>query len=215
MHIGWLAKVIVAAVTCFVATNIDDFIILTIFYSQVSPTFRPKHILIGQYLGFGALILLSLPGFFGGLVISRSWIGLLGFMPIAIGIHTLVSHSKHENHVQTTSSQFYTKSPLASFLAPQTYHVAAVTFANGGDNIGTYIPLFASTNFVGLGVTLSTFFLLVAVWCYVAHHLTRYAPLANVLTRYGKSVVPYVLMGLGLYILFESETYKLLPIFAS
>ncbi|WP_408648875.1 cadmium resistance transporter [Tumidithrix elongata] len=211
---GWLAKVIVAAVTAFVATNIDDIIILMIFYSQVSPTFRSKHIIIGQYLGFSALILLSLPGFFGGFVISRIWIGLLGFVPIAIGIHTLVSHQNTEHHVQTTSP-LYAKSFLSSFLTPQIYHVAAVTFANGGDNIGTYIPLFASTDVVGLGVTLSTFFLMVGLWCYVAHLLTRFAPLAYVLTRYGKAVVPYVLIGLGIYILIDSGTYHLLPQFAA
>ncbi|WP_442778038.1 cadmium resistance transporter [Tumidithrix helvetica] len=203
---GWLAKLIVAAVSAFVATNIDDIIILTIFYSQVSPTFRSKHIFIGQYLGFSALILLSLPGFLGGLVIPRTWIGLLGFVPIAIGIHTLISHQDDENHAQNTSPEFRSRSFLSSFFAPQIYHVAAVTFANGGDNISIYIPLFASSDLVGLGVILSVFFLLVGLWCYAAHLLTRYQPFARVLTRYGKAFVPYVLIGLGIYILIESRT---------
>lgn len=35
---------------------------------------------------------------------------------------------------------------LASVLNPQTYGVAAVTVANGDDNIGIYVPLFASSN---------------------------------------------------------------------
>ncbi len=40
---------------------------------------------------------------------------------------------------------------LASVLNPQTYKVAAVTVANGGDNIGIYVPLFASSDLTSLG----------------------------------------------------------------
>jgi cadmium resistance protein CadD (predicted permease) len=54
-------------------------------------------------------------------------------------------------------------STLASFLSPQTYKVAAITFANGGDNIGIYVPLFASSDFTGLIVILSVSFVLIGV----------------------------------------------------
>jgi cadmium resistance transport/sequestration family protein len=203
-------KNVLEAATSFVATNLDDIMILTIFYSQVSPTFRTKHIILGQYLGFSVLILLSLPGFFGSFVIPRTWIGLIGLLPIAIALQMLIRHQNNE--VWTNSLQIQNNSTLAWVLSPQIYHVAAVTFANGGDNIGVYIPLFASTTLYGLGTILSTFYLLVAVWCYVAYQLTRYAPLANILHRYGKIAVPYILISLGLYILIENGTYKLLPL---
>jgi cadmium resistance protein CadD (predicted permease) len=99
---------------------------------------------------------------------------------------------------------------LASVLNPQTYRVAAVTVANGGDNIGIYVPLFASSNLPSLGAILSVFFLLVRVWCYVAYQLTSLPAVANVLTRYGRAIVPFVLIGLGIFILLESGTYRLL-----
>ena len=38
-------------------------------------------------------------------------------------------------------------STFANFLSPQTYSVAAVTIANGSDNISVYVPLFASSDF--------------------------------------------------------------------
>ena len=171
-----------------------------------------RHIVAGQYLGFTALIVASLPGFFGGLIVPRTWIGILGLVPIAIGISRLVNREKDGDRVQTVSGEA-DRSPantLASFLSPQTYKVAAVTLANGGDNIGIYVPLFASSNLTSLGVILSVFFLLIGVWCYIAYRLARQPTIAYVLTRYGQAIVPFVLIGLGIFILIESGTFQLL-----
>ena len=140
-----LGKVFSEAIVAFIATNIDDIIILLIFFSQVNVNFRPRHILLGQYLGFAAIIIASLPGFFGGLVVQREWIGLLGLLPIVIGIQQLVSRKEENITVQTVSSDFSQSTPtnpvlafILSVLHPQTYKVAAVTIANGGDNISIY-----------------------------------------------------------------------------
>ena len=60
-----LVTAIPTGLTAFSATNIDDIVILTLFFSQVNAAFRRRHIVVGQYLGFGTLVLASLPGFFG------------------------------------------------------------------------------------------------------------------------------------------------------
>lgn len=215
---NWLVKAIITGITSFAATNIDDIVILTLFYAQVNATFRQRHIVAGQYLGFTALLIASLPGYFGGLIVPRSWIGLLGLLPIAIGIKQLLSRLEDADAevqaVTTNGAQSSSSKPalaiLASVLNPQTYKVAAVTVANGGDNIGIYVPLFASSNLPSLGVIISVFFLLVGVWCYVAYRLMSLPAIANVLTRYGTAIVPFVLIGLGIFILLESGTYRLL-----
>lgn len=205
-------------IIAFAATNIDDLIILLLFFSQVDANFRRRHIFIGQYLGFATIIIASLPGYFSGLVIQREWIGLLGLLPIAIGIKQLLHREPENTEVQTVTTDFKQSShpnPILSFilsiLHPQTYKVAAVTLANGGDNIGIYIPLFAGHDLVNLGVILSVFFFMVGVWCAIAYLLTRQASIANVLSRYGKAVVPFVLIGLGLFIMYERGTFNLLP----
>jgi len=209
-----LISAIFAGVTAFIATNLDDLVILMLFFAQINAVFRPKHIVVGQYLGFGALILASLPGFFGGLIVPKPWIGLLGLVPIAIGLYQLI-HPEDENEVQTVANDFQStiKLPILSalgLLAPQSYQVAAVTIANGGDNIGIYVPLFAASSAASLRVILSIFFVLVGVWCYVAYQLARHPIVARVLTRYGAAIVPFVLIGVGIFILIDSETYRLL-----
>ncbi|MDZ8087529.1 MAG: cadmium resistance transporter [Nostoc sp. DedQUE12b] len=204
-------------IIAFIATNIDDIIILLIFFSQVDVNFRRRYILLGQYLGFTAIIIASLPGFFGGLVVQREWIGLLGLLPIAIGIQQLIFRKEETITVQTVSSDFRQSTPtnpvlsfLLSILHPQTYKVAAVTIANGGDNISIYIPLFAGHDLASLGVILSIFFIMVGVWCAIAYCFSRQPSIANILSRYGKAAVPFVLIGLGMFIMYERGTFSLL-----
>jgi cadmium resistance transport/sequestration family protein len=209
---NWWIQAAIAGSTAFIATNVDDILILMLFFSQTNSSFRRQHIVVGQYLGFIALVIASLPGFFGGLIIPRAWIGLLGFVPIAIGISNLMNNQKDEPEIQTVSDSNTAKSLLV-VIAPQTYKVAAVTFANGGDNIGIYVPLFASSNLAELAIICLTFLVLIGVWCYVAYRLTRHKAIAQILTKYGERVVPFILIGLGIYILLESETYQLLPSF--
>lgn len=193
-------------ITAFCATNLDDILILLLFFTQVNAEFRRRDVVFGQYLGFFGLILASLPGFFGGMLFPDDWIGLLGIVPIFIGINRLLNG---EDNIEEDSEVTTEKSPSANgLLSSQTYSVAAITFANGGDNIGIYIPLFASSSWESLVIILSEFFVLVGVWCYAAYQLTKIKAIAENLTRYGNLLVPYVLIGLGILILIDSHTLE-------
>ncbi|MBW4518278.1 MAG: cadmium resistance transporter [Scytolyngbya sp. HA4215-MV1] len=194
-------------ITAFIATNLDDIVILLLFFSQINGLLRRRHIVAGQYLGFAALVLACLPGFFGSLLLPRPWIGLLGLVPIAIGLNRLLNQTEdmpvEAQAVDQTERPWY-----AGFLSPQAYGVAAVTFANGGDNIGIYVPLFAHSAWEELLVILSVFFSLVGVWCYTAFQLTRLPVMAEILAHYGNQLVPFVLVGLGGLILIDSHTLE-------
>ena len=200
-----LLTAISTGMTAFTATNLDDILILLLFFSQVNAVFRRRHIVFGQYLGFTALVLASLPGFFGRLIFPPDWIGMLGLLPIAIGLSRLLNpetdDSEAEAELEQSENSFFT-----SFLSPQTYSVAAVTVANGGDNIGIYVPLFASNTLESLAVILAVFFAMVGVWCYAAYRLIQMRAIADTLTRYGNQLVPFVLIGLGIAILVKSGT---------
>ena len=215
-----LINAVTAGVSTFAATNIDDIVILMLFFSQGNTRFRPRHIVLGQYIGFVAIIAASLPGFFGGMLLPKAWVGLLGLLPIIIGFRQFWQLEKTKVQVQTVSlpsspeeSHLPLISALTELFDSQIYHVAAVTIANGGDNIAIYIPLFASSNLFSLSIIVIVFLVLVGIWCYVAYWLSRRPAITPTLTRYGHHVVPFVLIGLGIYILVESETYRLLPYF--
>ena len=200
-----LLTAISTGMTAFTATNLDDILILLLFFSQVNAVFRRRHIVFGQFLGFTALVLASLPGFFGRLIFPPDWIGMLGLLPIAIGLSRLLNPETDDSEAEAELEQSE-KSFFSSFLSPQTYSVAAVTVANGGDNIGIYVPLFASNTLESLAVILAVFFAMVGVWCYAAYRLIQMRAIADTLTRYGNQLVPFVLIGLGMAILVKSGT---------
>ncbi|MBE9006492.1 cadmium resistance transporter [Fortiea sp. LEGE XX443] len=216
---SWLIGTLIIGISTAIATTFDDNLYLTAFFGKVNRTFRPRHIVIGEFLGFTTLVFASLPGFFGGLIIPHTWIGLLGFLPVAIGINHLLNRESEEEAVQAVSIDFnsraksphHQKSLLATLRDPQTYRVSAVTVANGGNNIGIYVPLFASSNLPSLGVILCVCYSTVGLWCFLSYNLTRNPLMANVLARHGRKIFPFVLIYLGFSILMKSETYRLLP----
>ncbi|KAF3890936.1 cadmium resistance transporter [Tolypothrix campylonemoides VB511288_2] len=199
-----LVTAISTGAAAFGATNIDDIVILTIFFSQVNETFRRWHIILGQYLGFTILVLASLPGFFGGLIVPKPWIGLFGLVPILIGIRYLMNKDEEDSENAEEESEQSQNSFFAKFFNVQVYSVAAVTFANGSDNISIYIPLFASSTLDSLVVIIAVFFLLVGALCFAAYQLTNQRTVAEMLSCHGNNFVPFVLMGLGALILIES-----------
>lgn len=201
-------------VAAFVATNIDDILILSLFFSQVSHVLKRKHIVLGQYLGFAALIIASLPGFLGSYFVPPEWIKLLGFVPVIVGLSMLLK-PEEEDDDEAVELEATQTSPFLSFLSPQTYSVAAITVANGSDNISIYVPLFANSQIDSLLVILGTFFTLVGVWCYTAYQLTRWSGIAKVLMGYGNSLVPCVLISLGVFIVKENIPLTLLTLGAS
>ncbi|WP_341527937.1 cadmium resistance transporter [Nostoc sp. UHCC 0302] len=210
-----LITAISTGVVAFSATNIDDIVILLVFFSQINATFRPRHIVAGQYLGFTILLILSLPGLFGGFILPKNWIGLLGIIPIIIGINSLVNWEEDSSEEVVSGTEQSEISNIASFFSPQTYSVAAVTIANGSDNISVYVPLFASSNLGSFLIIIGLFFILIGVWCYVAYKLSHQKAIADLLTRYGNSFVPFILIGLGAFIVLKSEALTLIKLVAS
>jgi cadmium resistance protein CadD (predicted permease) len=217
----WLIETIKIGLAAAVATTFDDNIYLTGFFSEVNRTFRPKHVVVGELIGFTALISISLVGFLIGLAISSNWIGLLGILPILIGLNNLrlLIVNKDES-VENKSANLKQNARFRGFDSRerslldviqdrQTYKVSAVTISNGGNNLGIYIPLFASSSLQSLAVIVPICYLIVCTWLFMYYYLTRTPGIALVLSRYASKLFPFVLMWLGLRIILDNESYKL------
>jgi len=208
-------------VAAFVATNLDDILILTILFSQTGKLFRRRDIVIGQYIGFSLLVIASLAGFFGCFLIPTPWIRYLGLVPVILGIVSLLKEEEEEEPENVELDLEGAKDspfgvaqgkPFGGWFDPRTYSVAALTVANGSDNIGIYVPLFASSTVTSLIVIVSVFLILVGVWCAIAYGLTSVPTIATILTSQGSTFVPCVLIGLGIFIVKESISLAFLAL---
>ena len=172
-------------------------------------TFPVRQIVLGQYVGIGLLIAISALGSLIALVVPPYVIGLLGIVPIAIGVKRLVQIIKKEDRPFPPSVHATERGNNRSgkwhlpFLA-----VVAVTFSNGGDNIGVYTPMFAQYNSPGQVTTLIVVFLVMtAVWVQIAYYLVNHPLVASRKRRIGHIVMPFVLIGLGVYIKAQAFTH--------
>jgi len=209
-----LVTAITTGVTAFCATNIDDLAILLLLFSQKKPSFRYQQIIVGQYLGFTGLVFASLPGFLGRLIIPQNSIGLLGFIPIIIGFDRLLNKTNELPDVEL-SPNLSVNSIISNLISPQTYTIAALTVANGTDNISVYVPLFAHSSLTSLLVILSIFFCLVGVWCYAAQKLTKYLFIAHLINSYSDIFVGLFLLILGIFIVLDSQALGFTKLFFS
>jgi cadmium resistance transport/sequestration family protein len=208
-----MIETLVTAFLAFASTNIDDLFILMLLFSQASAKgLKQSNIFVGQYLGIVTLIILSLVGSLIGFVIPVSYIGILGFFPIYLGlvkIYQLIKN-KNESGEELIINTGIEKGIWASIFGVHTFNIASITIANGGDNIGIYVPLFATLEIYDLVVTVIMFLMLVYAWLMMARYLVSHPRLKEIIQRYNAIIFPFVLIALGIYILYESGTIRLI-----
>lgn len=178
------------AAVVFAATDVDDIVILTLLFVAARTTGRPRpwQIVAGQYLGIGALALASAVVAAGLLVVPDPWTGLLGLLPIALGVRALLARDADE----------------APAVVGSTLGVAGVTIANGADNIAVYVPVFRALGPADSAVFLLVFVLLVALWCAAGAWLGGHPRVTRLVERAGHWLVPAVFVAIGLTILATS-----------
>lgn len=196
----WPLAALVLAAVVFVVTDVDDLLFLVAFFAD--PRYRARDIVAGQYLGIATLFAASLAAAWLSLAVAREHVGLLGILPILIGARALWATWRGEDEDEPGVA--------AGGGRWRALTVASVTIANGGDNIGVYTPLFATRSGPDLVVFGIVFALLVAAWCLAARWLVTHPLLGAPIREYGHRVVPFVLIAVGLLILFESGSYRLL-----
>lgn len=132
-------------------------------------------------------------------LIPDQWVGLLGLIPIYLGVKLFIKGEDEDEGAVVSSLNKFNKFYLS---------VAFITFANGGDNIGIYVPFFSTLNNNQLVITVVTFFIMVAVWCLIGYRLARFRYVSETLEKYGRWVIPIVFIGLGLYIMEENNIFS-------
>lgn len=189
------------AIGLFLVTNIDDIIVLSLFFARgAGQRGTTARIVAGQYLGFGGILLASLAVTFGaGLFLPDAAIPYFGLVPLLLGGHAAWQAWRNGDDDEHTLAD----KPVSALT------VAAVTFANGGDNIGVYVPVFLAVGPGALVAYCAVFLALVVILVLAAKFVATRKPIAEVLERWEHILFPLVLIVLGLVILIEGGAFGL------
>lgn len=192
-----MAAVFFTSVAAFISTNLDDIFMLTLFFAQAKGRKGALKVVAGQYIGMGCLAALSILGALGTQLVPQRYVGLLGFVPLCLGIKAWMGYRSQGN--KSRQEEETSETPGIGIIS-----VALVTMANGGDNIGVYIPVFSGYSAGELAEALAVFAMMTALWCRLGYSLGNHPGIKEKIERYQHILVPLILSALGVIILAKS-----------
>ena len=198
-----MGQTIISAIGVYISTSIDYLIILIILFAQLSQSKQKWHINAGQYLGTGLLVGTSLVAAYVVNFVPEEWmVGLLGLIPIYLGIRFAIVGEGEEEEEEIIERLEQSKSNQLFWT------VTLLTIASGGDNLGIYIPYFASLDWSQTLVALLVFAIGIIIFCELSRVLSSIPLISETIEKYERIIVPLVFILLGLYIMYENGTIE-------
>lgn len=195
---------IVTSIILYSGTAVDLLIILMLFFAKRKSRKDIINIYLGQFLGSVSLIFLSLLfAFVLNYIPSKEFLGLLGLIPIFLGLKVLL--------LGDSDGEAIAKDGLRKDNKNLIFLVAMITFAScGADNIGVFVPYFTTLNLANLIVTLLTFLVMIYLLVFSAQKLAQVPSVGETLEKYSRWFIAVVYLGLGMYILIENNSFDML-----
>lgn len=195
---------VVTSIILYSGTAVDLLIILMLFFAKRKSRKDIINIYLGQFLGSVSLIFLSLLfAFVLNYIPSKEILGLLGLIPIFLGLKVLL--------LGDSDGKAIAKDGLRKDNKNLIFLVAMITFAScGADNIGVFVPYFTTLNLANLIVTLLTFLVMIYLLVFSAQKLAQVPSVGETLEKYSRWFIAVVYLGLGMYILIENNSFDML-----
>lgn len=192
------------AVVMFAITNIDDMLVLAVFFSRArGEQSKAVPVVVGQYLGFIAILAVSVLGALGADLLPESVIPYLGLLPLILGVRA-AWRVWQQRRTDDPNDE-----PSGGSDNVQLGKVAMVTLANGGDNISVYVPVFSVAGIGGMVGYVVVFLLGVAVWCAAGWYFASRLAVTTISARWGHVLLPITLITIGLTILINGNALGL------
>ena len=195
---------VITSIILYSGTAVDLLIILMLFFAKRKSRKDIINIYLGQFLGSVSLILLSLLfAFVLNYIPSKEILGLLGLIPIFLGLKVLL--------LGDSDGEAIAKDGLRKDDKNLIFLVAMITFAScGADNIGVFVPYFITLNLANLIVALLTFLVMIYLLVFSAQKLAQVPSVGETLEKYSRWFIAVVYLGLGMYILIENNSFDML-----
>ena len=195
---------IIAGVVTYWSTAIDLLIILMLFFSKVKDKKGVRDIYIGQFLGSGLLILVSL--FFAVIlhyVPDKRLLGFLGIIPIFLGIKALILGDSDGEKMANEKLKDTNQNNLIKTL------IFITIVSCGADNVGLFVPYFISLALPKLLITLVVFLIMIFLLVFIAQKSVSIPTVGTVLEKYSRWFIGIVYIFIGGSVLIENGSIQL------
>ena len=195
---------IIAGVVTYWSTAIDLLIILMLFFSKVKDKKGVRDIYIGQFLGSGLLILVSL--FFAVIlhyVPDKRLLGFLGIIPVFLGIKALILGDSDGEKMANEKLKDTNQNNLIKTL------IFITIVSCGADNVGLFVPYFISLALPKLLITLVVFLIMIFLLVFIAQKSVSIPTVGTVLEKYSRWFIGIVYIFIGGSVLIENGSIQL------
>lgn len=186
------------------STAIDLLIILMLFFAKVKDKKGVRDIYIGQFLGSGLLILVSL--FFAVIlhyVPDKRLLGFLGIIPVFLGIKALILGDSDGEKMANEKLKDTNQNNLIKTL------IFITIVSCGADNVGLFVPYFISLALPKLLITLIVFLIMIFLLVFIAQKSVSIPTVGTVLEKYSRWFIGIVYIFIGGSVLIENGSIQL------
>ncbi|MHC9532031.1 cadmium resistance transporter [Dellaglioa sp. BT-FLS60] len=196
-----MSKLISSTILAFISTNTDYLLILVIIFAKYKNKHDEKLIFIGELLGSGTLIAVSLIAAFWLKMIPDEWIlGFLGIIPIVMGIKMYFNDEEEGDAVRK-------KLEISKYGI--ILNVFLITIATcGPDNLAIYVPYFTTLTADTIPLVLLLFIMFLCIITVLSKKITDLPKVGDFFKKYGDLITLVVYVILGVYILLENGTIQ-------
>jgi cadmium resistance protein CadD (predicted permease) len=196
------------AIAAYIATNIDNLFVLLAFLAEAGG--QPRRVIAGQFAGSLTLIVGSI--LLAALLtrLPTGYVGLLGVLPIGVGLSKAWTRFRPGNPDQEEETQAAARTHAPGAGASSSWWtVACVAVANGSDNLAVYVPLYAShSHSEGMFISL-VFVAMIGLWCAGAVWLVDHPLLGAPIRRYGTALLPLILLAIGVSVIVQNDALRI------
>jgi cadmium resistance transport/sequestration family protein len=192
-----MIDVVLSSVAVFLATSVDELVVLTTMFAYAERQGAVAEVYLGQLLSQAVLLTVAALAAFGIETVSEKAIGVLGVLPIALGIRVLLGGDDDTSEAREAASRF--DSGVGFTLT-----VALVAIGGGGEELAVFIPFLGSLATPDLVVAVVTLLVLVPLWCRVSQRIASLSRIQKWIARYQRVFVPVVFIGLGVFVIVDS-----------
>ncbi len=193
------ATIALMTAVSYASTNVDNLLLAVLLLGANRD--QQWAVKLGVVTAAVAVMLVCAAGLVVRYTLDAGLVGYLGLLPIVLAVRHLLSGSGELPEESTGASRLAAPDARSAWLT-----TTALMVANSGDTIALFLPLLAETKAAVLPLVAGSYVITAVLWAMLAWGLASRPWVARAMDRYGNKLLPWIMIGVGIYILTNTAT---------